>query len=153
MKKILLIALVAVLIAGGLAVSAAYAQTAPPPGLARGQTGPLHTYIVAAFAERLGLSTSEVNSRLAAGENMYQIALSAGVRAENFQTLMVEVRTRALSAAVKDGVLTQTQADFMLQHMAQNGYRFGFGMMGSGNAYGWGNGGTGGRWRGQTPNR
>ncbi len=150
MKKILLITLIAVVTAGGFAVRAAYAQTAPPPGVALGQGGPLHTYIVAAFAEKLGLSVDEVNRRLAAGESLYQMALSAGVRAENFLTLMVEVRTQALEAAIQDGVMTRARADFMLQRMTRSGGNPGFGAgrcpLGDGdNAYGWGNGMMGGR--------
>jgi hypothetical protein len=61
---------------------------------------------------------------------MYDIALADGVKAEDFPALIVEVRATAMNAAVKDGVITQEQADWMSSR--------GFGRGGM-----YGNGGTG----------
>lgn len=120
MKKTILIT---VLVAAGLAVvgvSAAFAQ-GPSPYTGNGPmsgngAGYLHTYMIAAFAEKLNLKAEEVNVQLAAGESMYDSAIAAGVKAEDFADLMVEVELQALSAAVKDGVITQEQADWMSSH-------------------------------------
>jgi hypothetical protein len=85
-------------------------------------TGYLHPYMIAAFAEKLSLQTEDVNTRLAAGESLDDIAIAAGVQAEDFPTLMVEVRSQALTAAVAAGVITQAQADWMSSHGFGRGY-------------------------------
>jgi len=124
-KTILLIGLVvAALVVVGVGV--AFAQGPAPytgngPMMQNG-TGYLHTYMVAAFAEKLGLQVEDVNARLAAGESMYDIAIAAGVKAENIPALMVEVRSEALSAAVQAGVITQAQADWMSSRGFGRGY-------------------------------
>ena len=135
MKKTMLIVglVVAALVVLGAGV--AFAQGPAPyagngPMLQNG-TGVLHTYMVTAFAEKLGLKVEDLNARLTAGETMYDIALADGVKAEDFSALMVEVRATAMNAAVKDGVITQEQADWM----SSRGFGRG-GMMS-------GNGGTG----------
>jgi hypothetical protein len=90
------------------------------------QDGLLHDAFIAVFAEKLGISVEDLNARLANGETMSQIAASLGFTADQFTAMMNEARSAALSQAVEDGTLTQTQADWMAQHgfgMAQtNGY-------------------------------
>ncbi|RJP48653.1 MAG: hypothetical protein C4557_12755 [Anaerolineaceae bacterium] len=114
-KTILIVALVAaaLVIAG---VGVVYAQDGTPPfggrGMRDGQ-GPMHTFMVTEFAKKLNLNVNDINTRLAAGETMYDIALSAGVTAEEFPAIMQEVRANALDAAVKANVITQEQADWM----------------------------------------
>jgi hypothetical protein len=93
---------------------------------AMGQTGLLHTYMVAALAKALNLPVDQVETRLAAGETAYQIALSQGNLVEDFPMLMAQVRTRAVNAAVAAGVMTQEHAARMLKHS------FGRGGMGQG---------------------
>jgi hypothetical protein len=79
----------------------------------------LHDYFVQAFSAATGLSVDEIEARLAAGETLSDIAVSLGYTLETFRTLILEVRTAALTAAVADGVITQEQADWMLSHMSQ----------------------------------
>jgi hypothetical protein len=136
MKKTILIVALVVLALGVMGVGAAFAQGGAPfagngPRMQNG-TGALHTYMVTAFAEKLGLKVEDVNARLAAGETMYDIAVASGVKAEDIPALMVDVRTKALDAAVKDGVITQEQADWMKsrgfgQGGMMNGYSNGTG--------------------------
>lgn len=127
-KSILIMALVlAALTVTGVGI--AFAQGGVPYGgwggmMGSGQ-GYLHTYMVTAFAEKLDLAVEDVNARLTAGETMYDIALSAGVQADDFTALMSEVRSNALEAAVAADVITQEQADGMLSR--------GFGRGGMGN--------------------
>ena len=92
--------------------------------------GYLHTYMVTTFAEKLGLTVDDVNASLAAGESMYDIAIANGAKAGDFPALMVEVRTKALDAAVKDGVITQAQADWMKSHGYGRGGGYGMGTRG-----------------------
>ena len=81
--------------------------------LAGTQDGLLHDEMITIFAEKLGLSVDTLNTRLAAGETMSAIALSTGMTIEEFQTLMIDVRSQALDQAVTAGTLTLAQADFM----------------------------------------
>ena len=87
-------------------------------GAARGTgIGPMHTYMVEAYAETLGLSVEDVQAEFEAGKTMWQIAADQGLSDEEVQNVMVAARATALSAMVADGVLTQEQADFMLERM------------------------------------
>lgn len=99
---------------------------------AGGQVGFIHDDMIEAFAQKLGLSVDEVNSRISSGETMYQIALTQGYTAETFTTLMMEVRTQALAAAVQAGEITQEQADWMSQRGAGRMGGRGAGRMGRG---------------------
>jgi hypothetical protein len=84
-----------------------------------GQYGPMHTYMVDAVAEKLGLTSEVVQSRLAAGETMWQIASSTGLSDDQVRTVLEEAHDVALDKAVEAGLLTQEQADWMDQHMEQ----------------------------------
>jgi hypothetical protein len=126
MKKTVLIVVLVVAALAVVGVGAAFAQGPVPyagngPMMQNG-AGYLHTYMVAAFAEKVGLTADDVNTQLAAGESMYDIALAAGVKAEDFSALMIDVRSQALNAAVKDGVITQAQADWMSSRGFGGGY-------------------------------
>ena len=134
MKKTILIVGLVVAALVILGVGVAFAQGPAPytgGGMMGGNGGGyLHTYMVNAFAEKLGLKVEDLNTRLAAGETMYDIALADGVKAEEFSALMVEVHTTALNAALKDGVITQEQADWM----SSRGFGRGGMMNGNGSA-------------------
>jgi hypothetical protein len=110
MKKTIWIVGLVVVALAVFGAGAVYAQGPMP------HNGILHTYMVAAFADELGLKTEDVNARITAGESMYDVALASGVQAEDFPALMLKVRSQALSAAMKDGVITQAQADQMNSH-------------------------------------
>lgn len=90
------------------------------------QTGVLHDEMIAAFAQQLGLTVEDLNAQLAQGQTMAQIAAGKGYTAEQFAALMTEVRNQALDQAVKDGQITQDQANWMKQRGASIGRgRFG----------------------------
>ncbi len=75
--------------------------------------GILHDAMIAVYAEKLGISVDDLNARLTKGETMAQIASSKGLTTEQFTALMTDARTQAIDQAVKDGKLTQAQADLM----------------------------------------
>lgn len=131
MKKTLLIAAIVVLALGALGVGAAFAQGGQPPyGSMMGGYGYgwMHDYVEQALAAKLGLTEEQVEEALAAGKPMYQIALDNGIAQDELADFMNGVHTDAFAQAVKDGVITQEQADWMLQWMQgmyQNGYGFG----------------------------
>ena len=159
MKKTILIVGLVVAALTVFGVGAAFAQGPAPYGgngpMMQNGGGYLHTYMVTAFAEKLGLKVDDVNTRLAAGETMYDIAIADGVKAEDFPALMVDVRTAALDAAVKDGVITQAQADWMKSRgFGQGGYGMGTGNcpMNNGTGPGRGGGMMRGGWQNQQTN-
>ena len=82
------------------------------------QDGLLHDAMIAILAQKLGMTVEDLNTRLANGETMAQIATAQGLTAEQFTALMVDARSQAVDQAVKDGTLTQAQADWMNQHSA-----------------------------------
>ncbi len=86
--------------------------------------GPMHEYMEKALAAKLNLPQATVKSEFDAGKSLPQIALDHGVTQANLQTFMLAVQAEALKAAVADGVLTQAQADRMVQ---QGGRGMGYG--------------------------
>jgi hypothetical protein len=83
--------------------------------------GPMREYMITAFANVVGLTVDEVNTRLANGETPREIALAQGKTEADLPALWTQVRQDALKAAVAAGVITQAQADVMLEHM--NNYK------------------------------
>jgi hypothetical protein len=71
--------------------------------------GPLHDYIIAAFADTLGIAPSELETRLEAGETLSAIALDEGYTLDEFRTLFAEARQAAIGNAQQDGVVIQDQ--------------------------------------------
>ena len=116
MKKTILIAalVLAVVAVVGVGAGAVFAQDVTPPygehGPMMNGEGPLHTFMVVEWAKKLDLNVNDINTRLAAGESMYDIALSSGVTAEEFPAVMTEVRTNAVNAGVTANVITQEWA-------------------------------------------
>lgn len=85
----------------------------------------LHDGMVASLAEKLNLTTEELNQRIADGETMWEIAESAGWTQGEFTTWMLETKKVKLDAAVANGVISQEQADWMIERM-QHMYGDGF---------------------------
>jgi hypothetical protein len=125
MKKTILIAGLVMVALTVLGVGVAFAQ-GPAPYAGNGPMvqnggGWMHDYVEQALAAKLGLTEKQVEDQLAAGVPMYQIALDNGITQEALTDFMNAVHTDAFAAAVKAGVVTQEQADFMLQRMQSRG--------------------------------
>ena len=149
----LALVIVATLVVALLTTGQVFAQgTTPPnpqaPGTGYGNGGPmsgrgmrggmvgeglLHDAMIAVYAQELGISVDDLNTRLANGETMSQIAAEKGLTVEQFRTLMTDARSQAIDQAVKDGTLTQEQADWMKQRGTRmnNGAARGRGMRGA----------------------
>ena len=147
------------------ATSIAYAQTESPKpysnpgygpgmmggkghyggGMVDGGLGLFHDALIESFADVLGLTASQLESRLESGETMWQVAEAEGISWEEFSVIMQDARSAALDQAVEDGTITQEQADFMNSRGQARGYARGKGgCMGS--EYGAGQRGPQGRW-------
>ena len=97
------------------------------------QDGLLHDEMIAVYAEKLGVSVDDLNARLANGETLAQIASSKGLTIDQFRALMTDARSQAVDQAVKNGTLSQEQADWMKQRGAGAGMgNGGRGMRGNG---------------------
>jgi len=119
MKKTILIAAVVLVALAVLGVGAVFAQGTQPP--AQNGSGWMHDYIEQALAAKLGLTEAQVEEQLTAGKTMYEIALDNGIKQEDLTNFMNEVHSVAFANGVKDGVMTQEQADWMLQRMQSHG--------------------------------
>jgi hypothetical protein len=89
-------------------------------------SGPLHEYLIDAFAAAFNMDPAELEALHADGTTLWEIAQDNGMDAETFQSLMSDARSQALAQAVADGALTQEQADFMGQRWNQ-GWPEGYG--------------------------
>ncbi len=146
MKKTLLVIGLVVLALGVFGAGVVFAQGTQLPvansPMLMGGYGPMHDYVEEALADSLGITEADVESALASGKTMYQIALDNGVKEADVPALLTKVHKTAFDKAVADGVITREQADFMLQRMSSRGYGFGNCPMqnGQGGQYGRGNG-------------
>ena len=97
------------------------------PGMMAGLgMGVMHDYMVSAFAEAVGLNPTDVETRLSNGETLTQIATAQGITQDQLPDLITQVRQAALDQAVAADVITQAQADKMLERMNEyNGQGFG----------------------------
>jgi hypothetical protein len=99
-------------------------------GIDRG-AGIMHDYMISSYAFLVGLTVEEVDTRLANGESLKDIAIAQGTTEDQLPALFTQVRKNALDLAVADGVITQAQADRMLEHMnnySGQGFGPGFGL-------------------------
>jgi DNA-directed RNA polymerase sigma subunit (sigma70/sigma32) len=84
--------------------------------------GWMHDYVEQALAAKLNLTEEQVEAQLASDKTMYDIALDNGVKQEDLATFMNDVHTEAFTKAVEDGVMTEEQANWMLQRMQNRGF-------------------------------
>jgi hypothetical protein len=126
MKKIMFAVLIVVLALGAFASVASAKTTKQNVGL-------LHDYMEKALAAKLGIPLATIEAQFDAGKTLYQIALDNGIAQADLPAFILEIRTTAIKAALADGVITQAQADRMLQ---SRGYGMGQGMMRGGTGTG-----------------
>ena len=87
--------------------------------------GIMHENLINAVAEATELSTTELESRIEAGETLGEIVVAEGLTLEDLQAIMTEVRETALEDTVAEGLITQTQADRMLDRQTERGNELG----------------------------
>ena len=88
-------------------------------GMMTGLYGPMHEYMATAFAEKLGISVSDLNSSMVNGTTMWRVVEELGYSWDEVASFMWEAHNVALEQAVTDGVITAEQAEWMNNHMAQ----------------------------------
>ncbi len=130
MKKIVVVAvLLGVMAALGLGATLAMAQGPLPgqppstgvgPGWMRGGFGfnaDWQTQMQGAVAKALGITLDDLNAQLRAGKTIAQIAQSKNIDLTKLHDDVQAAHKALVQQAVKDGKLTQAQADAMLQRM------------------------------------
>lgn len=109
------------------------------------QAGGVHETVWNAIAEQLGMTSEELTAAIDGGKTLAQIAEEKGVSTADLAATMESGMKAGLAKAVEDGILTQEQADQMLEQMAGQ-YEWmitnmGSGMMGGRGMMGRGSGG------------
>jgi hypothetical protein len=130
MKKIVVVAvLLGVVTALGLGATLALAQGPLPgqppsagfgPGWMHGGFGfnaDWQTQMQGAVAKALGITLDDLNAQLRAGKTVAQIAQSKNIDLTKLHDDVQAAHKALVQQAVKDGNLTQAQADAMLQRM------------------------------------
>ncbi len=128
MKKIVLVAvLFGVAATLGVGVTLAFAQgpTQPPaPGFGPGwmhggfsMNANWQNQMQGGVAKALGMTLDELNAQLRAGKTIAQIAQSKNIDLQKLHDDVQAAHKALLQQAVKEGKLTQAQADAMLQRM------------------------------------
>lgn len=104
--------------------------------------GPLLTQdeMEAVMAEALGMTVEELQAALATGQRLPELAAEAGVALEDVHAAVQAAREAAILQAVEEGLITQDQADWLLER----GNNPGFGGPRGGHGFGGHHGGPGG---------
>ena len=139
MKKwILAITIVSVLSLVGLGVAMAQDRTPESPDFPGCPNCPfeasgddvrqvLHSYMVSAMANALGISIEDFESYRESGLTIFEIAEELNLDIDALSEAVSQVRQDAIDMAFADGVLTQDQYEFMIER-ADFGHHFGGGM-------------------------
>lgn len=134
MKKRLAIALVFALVASVFITGVASASDSQPVGSASGGnigcdavvslalSGALRPYLLDTLAENFGISSDDLEIRLANGETYYAIALSEDISSGSIVSLVQAALEKALSLASMDGAITSAEGEQMQWYASCEGY-------------------------------
>ncbi len=123
-KKLLTIVGVLAILIAALPAGVAFAQGPsdqnPPLGLGRGNWGGPDNSLVAVAAKVLGMEQTALVAELNAGKTIAEVAQAKGVALDQIVTAFVQPHVDWLNQAVKDGKITQAQADQYIATMKAN---------------------------------
>jgi hypothetical protein len=100
----------------GMMGSGTYTGTMPMHGAMMGANG-MHEQVWTAIAAELDMTYAELNTALQGGQTVAQLAEAKGVSLDELKTAAKNAHRAALADLVEQGVITQEQADGMLDHM------------------------------------
>jgi hypothetical protein len=123
-KQLLTIVGVLAILFAALPAGAAFAQGPsgqnPPLGVGRGNWGGPDNSLVAVAAKVLGMEQTALVAELNTGKTIAQVAQAKGVALDKIVTAFVQPHVEWLTQAVKDGKITQAQADQYIATMKAN---------------------------------
>jgi len=122
LKKFLIITLIGGLLLSGGFISAVNAEdgneTVNPPFTPQGKMGEyMQIYYHAQVAQLLNLSEDALYEARESGKSLAEIAVEQGVERVTLENKLLDLKKEALNQAVDDGIISQEQADFMLERM------------------------------------
>ena len=104
---------------GGM-MSGNYTNTMPMHGAMMGSmmgANGMHEQVMTTVAKKLGLTYAELNTALQNGQTVAQLAEAKGVSLDALKTVALDAMKASFANLVKQGVMTQEQADAMADHM------------------------------------
>lgn len=79
----------------------------------------VHESVEEAAASALGMTDAELHDAILSGKTIHDLVEEKGLDPKEFHTTMQTARRDAIQQAVEKGLITQEEADFILQHMDQ----------------------------------
>ncbi len=92
----------------------AFGRRAPGGFVGRGDSS-----LLAVAVQELGMTVDDLVAQLQAGRSIADVAADEGVELQTIADAFVAQRADDLATAVEEGRITQNQADWMLEHMAE----------------------------------
>jgi hypothetical protein len=80
-------------------------------------TNGMHEQVWTAVAKKLGLTYAELNTALQNGQTVAQLAQAKGITLDALKTAGLDAMKASFAELVKQGAVTQEQADWMLDRM------------------------------------
>ena len=77
----------------------------------------MHVQVWTAIAKKLGMTYAELNAALQNGQTVAQLAQAKGISLAELKTVMLDAMKASFAEWVKQGIMTQQQADWMLDRM------------------------------------
>ncbi len=77
----------------------------------------MHEQVWTAVAKKLGLTYAELSAALQNGQTVAQLAQAKGISLDALKTAALDAMKTSFTELVKQGVMTQEQADWMLDRM------------------------------------
>lgn len=113
-----------------------------------------YDYVTSVLKNKLGLTDKEITDGLSSGKTVYDLAKTKGMTEEQFQSALLEERSKAVDEAVTKGTITKEQGDALKAALKANQASC-IGNFGEGNSNSHGNSGRmgGGMGRGMIGNK
>ncbi|HEY69501.1 MAG TPA: hypothetical protein G4O08_02840 [Anaerolineae bacterium] len=85
----------------------------------------LHDLMLSTLADELGLTQEALEAQLESEGGLMAVLLAQDLSFEDARTLLLEVRTETIQEALEQGLIDETQAERILEHLARLGSREG----------------------------
>ena len=80
-------------------------------------TNGMHEQVWTAVAKKLDMTYAELNTAVQGGQTVAQLAQAKGISLDELKTAALDAMKTSFADLVEQGVMTQEQADWMLDHM------------------------------------